>query len=213
MGAKSAVRYLLGIAARQSVVRLVGRLGPNDGVAHATGAETIMSNHTRRGPTSTAKPVRETFLVRTAWRWLLAPVVIVILFGVGDVVRGTAADPAILEGLTGLAPAEVEAQSPEAARFIDFQYRIGGGQLLFVGLALAAITVFGFRSWQPWAWFTMWLLPLWGLAASIAFLVVDRPEGAPFPPPMGSGVVFFAYGACWLAVSYRGFQQQDEGSP
>jgi hypothetical protein len=41
----------------------------------------------------------------------------VILFGIGDII-GTEADPAMLEGVTGLATEEIQEQSPEAARFI-----------------------------------------------------------------------------------------------
>ena len=61
------------------------------------------------------------------------------------------------------------------------------------------------RAWQRWAWWTLWVLPLWALAVSIFFLVQDRPEGTAIPPPLVSGFVFFAYGAFWLAVSNRGF--------
>ena len=154
--------------------------------------------------------VRATFLVRSAWRWLLAPVVIVVLFGVGDVILGNAADPAIVEGLTGLTFEEIELVSPEAASVIDQQARSIGYLLIWLGVALGAILLFGFRRWHRWAWFTMWVLPVWALAVSITMFLADRPEGAPIPPPMVSGVVFFAYGAFWLAASYKGFVDDTE---
>ena len=40
-------------------------------------------------------------LQRNTWKFLLAPTVVIVLFGIGDVARGTDADPAIVEGLSG----------------------------------------------------------------------------------------------------------------
>lgn len=147
-------------------------------------------------------------MLRNAWIWLLVPVVILVLFGVGDIVRGADADPAIVEGLTGLEPSEIESVSPEAGRYIDLQFRFGGIQLTYFALVLASVLVFGFRRWRRWAWFSMWALPLWALSVSLAFVLVDRPDSAPIPPPMVSGFVFFVYAAFWLAVSYRGFSAE-----
>lgn len=144
-------------------------------------------------------------MVRSAWIWLLVPLVILVIFGIGDIVRGTDADPAIVEGLTGLEPSEIEAASPEAAKYIDIQYRFGGIQLTYFGIVLVSVMVFGFRKWRRWAWFTMWALPAWAISVSGVFFIVDRPDSAPIPPPMASGVIFFVYAAFWLAVSYRGF--------
>ncbi len=148
---------------------------------------------------------RASFLVRTAWRWLLAPVLVVVLFGIGDVVLGSAADPAIVEGLTGITFEEIEAVSPEAATVIDLQARSIGYLLIWMGSALTAVLLFGFRRWHRWAWFVMWIMPIWAITTSVTMFLIDRPETAPIPPPMVSGVVFFAYAVFWLAVSYKGF--------
>ena len=152
-----------------------------------------------------SEDARSSFLIRTAWRWLLAPVVLVILFGIGDIILGTDADPAIVEGITGVTFEEIQAVSPEAAKMIDLQARGIGFLLINLGTALLAILLFGFRRWHRWAWFAMWVLPLWAITASISMFLVDRPEGAPLPPPMISGVVFFLYAVFWLAVSYKEF--------
>ncbi len=134
-------------------------------------------------------------LKRNAWKFLLVPTVIIVLFGIGDVVRGTDADPAIVEGLTGLSVDEIAAASPEAVDVIDALTRAQGMLLVWFGIALTAIVWFAYRDWQRWAWWTLWVLPLWALGVSIFFLLQDRPEGAAIPPPMVSGFVFFAYGA------------------
>ena len=144
-------------------------------------------------------------LQRNAWKWLLVPTVIIVLFGIGDVIRGPAADPAILEGLTGLTFEELEAESPAGAQVYDALTRAQGLVLVYFGLTLTAIVWFAFRKWQRWSWFTMWLLPIWSIGVSIFFLLQERAADGPIPPPMVSGFVFFAYAAFWLAVSYRGF--------
>lgn len=152
--------------------------------------------------------VRKPFLARTAWRWLLVPALIVVLFGVGDIARGSAADPAIVEGLTGVTIDELEAMSPEAATVIDLQARGNGLTLVGMGLALTSIIVFGFKQWNRWAWFAAWILPVWAIGVSTMMLLVDRPETAPLPPPMVSGPIFFVYCVFWLAVSYQGFTRE-----
>ena len=81
-------------------------------------------------------------LQRTAWKFLLVPTVIIVLFGIGDVVRGTDADPAIVEGLTGLTVDEITAASPEAADVIDALTRAQGMVLVWFGIALTAIVWF-----------------------------------------------------------------------
>ena len=147
-------------------------------------------------------------LERNAWKFLLVPTVIIILFGIGDLARGTDADPAIVEGLSGLTVAEIAAASPEAADVIDAATRAQGLLLAWFGIVLSSIVWFAFRRWQRWAWWTMWALPVWAIGVSVFFLLQDRPEGATIPPPMVSGFVFFAYAAFWLGVSYRGFSEQ-----
>lgn len=152
-------------------------------------------------------------LQRNAWKWLLVPTVIVILFGIGDVIRGVDADPAIVEGLTGLTIEEIEAASPEGVKVIEGLTRGQGLTLVWFGTALTAIVWFAYRRWQRWAWYTMWLLPVWSISVSIFFLLQDRPAEATIPPPLVSGFVFFAYAAFWLAVSYRGFASPTATAP
>lgn len=146
-------------------------------------------------------------LQRNAWRWLLVPTVIITLFGVGDVIRGLDADPAIVEGLTGRTIADLETASPEAIKALDALTRASGLTLAWFGVALTAIVGFAYRRWERWAWFTTWLLPVWALSISIFLLIQDRPAGAPIPPPMVSGFVFAVYAAFWLVVSSRGFRE------
>lgn len=148
-------------------------------------------------------------LQRNAWKFLLVPTVIIILFGIGDVARGTDADPAIVEGLTGLTVEEIETASPQGADVIDALTRSQGLVLVWFGIALTAIVWFAYRRWQRWSWWTMWVLPLWSIGVSIFLLLQDRPEGAAIPPPLVSGFVFFAYAAFWLLVSYRGFGEEN----
>lgn len=138
------------------------------------------------------------FWQRHAWRFLAGLAVIVLLFGVGDIVRGLDADPAIPEGVTGLTIAEIRAANPAVAGLLDLQVRSGGVHLLMLGGMWLTLVAVPMRAGRRWAWNAVWSLPLWGLTVSVAFLFVDRPAGAPIPPPALSGWVFFAIGAALL---------------
>lgn len=141
---------------------------------------------------------RPGFWRRNAWRFLAGLAVIVVLFGVGDIVRGLDADPAIPEGVTGLTIDEIRSSSPTLAALLDLQVRFGGIHLLILGGLWLTLVSIPLRRGERWAWLALWSLPLWGLAVSVSFLFVDRPEGAPIPPPAISGWVFFALGAAAL---------------
>lgn len=138
------------------------------------------------------------FLRRNAWRFLAGLAVIVVLFGVGDTVRGMDADPAIPEGVTGMTIDEIRSSSPTLASLLDLQVRGGGLHLVMLGGLWLMLTLIPLRRGERWAWRALWSLPLWGLAVSVTFLFVDRPEGAPIPPPAISGWVFFVLGAAAL---------------
>ena len=149
---------------------------------------------------------RPGFWARHAWRILAGLAAIVFLFGVGDIVFGLDADPAIPEGLTGMTLEEIRSAHDSVAGLLDLQVRSGGLHLLLLGALWLVIILKPLRAGERWAWLAAWTLPLWGLAVSVAFLFVPRPEGAPVPPPAISGWVFFLIGAAVLGVLRPGPQ-------
>jgi hypothetical protein len=145
------------------------------------------------------------FWVRHGWKFLLGLVAVIGLFGIGDVIRGLDADPAIPEGVAGLSPDQIRAASPPLASLIDLQVRAGGIQLIVISALWTVILLNPYRNGQRWAWYTMWTFPAWSLAVAVSFLFVDLQPGAP-PPPAVSGWIFFALTALLLFVTRRGFE-------
>jgi len=157
---------------------------------------TVLRAH--KAPASDGAGAGLGFWHRNAWRVLAALAAIVLLFGVGDIVRGLDADPAIPEGVTGMTIEEIRSSSPLLASLLDLQVRFGGIHLLILGSLWLALIWIPLRRGERWAWYATWSLPLWGLAVSVSFLFVELPSGGPIPPPAISGWVFFGIGAAAL---------------
>lgn len=142
---------------------------------------------------------------RYAWIILFVVAVIFALFGLGDIILATAADPAIVEGITGLTPEELGAISPEALHLANFQTRASGGIFLIAGLLAAAIAWTGFRRGERWAWYALLTLPLLNvLIFVVVYTHVDFSAGV-LPPPLLSAPVFLAITVVGLLLPIRRF--------
>lgn len=150
---------------------------------------------------------RGSLIERHDWKVWAGISLIIILFGVGDMQIGGATygvgEAVQFAGITGTTWDELKAADPAAARFIDSQVRSGGAQLLLIGLLSFAITLFGLRRGQRWAWRTMWLWPLWLVLVLIVMLLTERVPGAGIPVPMISGTIFLFITVGTLVLSYR----------
>ena len=128
-----------------------------------------------------------------------------VVFGVGDVLGGVLADPAITVTLAGQSPADIQAAEPTAYRLYDFVTRSGGANLVLIGLLLAAIVAIPYRGGQRWAWWAMWILPAWAALVPVQFLVVGVAAGQPPAPPMVSGPIVAAIAAAVLLLDRQRF--------
>lgn len=138
------------------------------------------------------------FWSRNSWKFLLALVLVIGLFGIGDVIVGVDADPAIPVGIAGLTPDEIRAMSEPVLRLIDLQVRAGGLQLIVMSVLWSVLVLVPLRRGDKWAWYSLWTFPLWGLAVSVSFLFIELQPDHPPPPPAISGWVFFAATAALL---------------
>jgi hypothetical protein len=141
------------------------------------------------------------WLELNAWWGLFATAVIIVVFGITDVFSGAAADPAIPLGLTGMTVDELEAESPTVFILYDTYTRANGVGGVLIGLLFSSVLWFGFRRNQRWAWWTMWLLPIWALGILAFYLVIGVQPDQPPPPPMISGPIIGALCAAILLVS------------
>lgn len=145
------------------------------------------------------------WLDRHAWWGLVFFALVLVLFGVTDVIVGPAADRGIPLGLTGLTLEELRADSPAAYRLFDFVTRLHGASLVVVGLLGTAILLYAFRRDQRWAWWVMWALPVWALGGAMFYLIAGVEPDQPPPPPLVTGPILAVLSAAILLVSARRF--------
>ena len=141
------------------------------------------------------------WLERHAWWGLMAIAILYIVFGVTDLIIGPNADVGIPLGLTGMTPAELEAEGPSAYRMFDFMTRTNGWSLVMIGWLMVAVLWFGFRRNERWAWWTMWFIPVWTAGIGVFYLAAGVDPAQPPPPPMISGPIVAAISAAILLVS------------
>jgi hypothetical protein len=148
---------------------------------------------------------KEPFIQRNAWIVFIIVAVIFLLFGVGDVIRGMDADPAIAESIAGQSWEEAQRSSPKLANLIDLMVRGQGSTIAILAILSIAVTYYAFRPGERWAWYALWILPVWNAAIFLAFITAERQAGFAPPPPMLSAPVFFSITALALVLSYRRF--------
>jgi hypothetical protein len=136
---------------------------------------------------------------------LLAIAVVLVIFGVGDIQAGPTADPAITTAIAGMSNEEVAADGAVGYRLYDFAVRMGGLNLVIIGLLLASILVGPYRAGVRWAWSTMWLLPTWAVAVPLLIVAFGPAPGVPLPPPAISGPIVAVIAAAALLADRRRF--------
>ncbi len=148
---------------------------------------------------------KETFVQRNAWIVFIVIAVIFVLFGIGDVIRGMDADPAIAESIAGIPWEDLQDSSPAIAYLIDLMVRSQGFTIIVLSILSIAITLYAFKPGERWAWYALWIWPIWNLAIFLFFITADRQTGFTAPPPMLSAPVFFSITFLTLVLSYRKF--------
>ena len=142
---------------------------------------------------------------RRGW-WVLALIAAtLVVFGIGDVLLGVMADPAITRTLSGRSPDAVRAAEPTAFRLYDFASRGAGLNLLLLGILLLAIVAIPYRAAERWAWWLAWFLPAWAAAIPLQFLIFGPATGQPPAPPMISGPIVAVLAVGVLLLDRRRF--------
>jgi hypothetical protein len=131
--------------------------------------------------------------------------VVFALFGASDMVLGKDADPAIAESILGAKLDALEPTNPETVQLIALFNRALGSAILFLSILALSITAVPYRRGERWAWYVLWLWPVWNAIIFINFYSAPRQPDFPTPPPMLSSPIFFAISAFALLISYRKF--------
>ena len=149
----------------------------------------------------------ETSFERHAWKVFTGLSLIVVLFGVGDVLSGgltfQTGEDVLFYSLSGTTWGELNAAAPGPANLINYQVRAGGVYLLMTGLLSLSITLTGLRRGDRWAWYAMWVWPLGIVLIDAQLLSSVRTLGSGIPVPVISGTIFIIVSVATLALSYR----------
>jgi peptidoglycan/LPS O-acetylase OafA/YrhL len=140
------------------------------------------------------------WLQRHAWQFLLTMTVLMAVIGVNPVVNGINEDPSVPLGVAGMTAAELQADNAQSFRLIDLQSRFTGLDLIVMGTLLGAVLVGAFRHNARWAWWAMWLLPLWAVSIFVMILMTGLMPGQPPPTPVISGPVIALLSSALLLV-------------
>lgn len=151
---------------------------------------------------------RGNFFVRHGWKIFLVISLIFGLFGIGDFSLGMKADPAIAESITGVTWEQTQTNSPEVAHLIDMQVRAGGVHLIVLSALSVVICLLGYRRGQRWAWYALWIFPIWMVLLFVLFFTASRNLNMPPPPPLISAPIFFAITTVTLLFTYSHFFEE-----
>jgi hypothetical protein len=149
----------------------------------------------------------ETLVERHAWKVLLGLSAVIALFGLDDITKGgstyATGETALFQGVTGLTWQELQSANPRVANLVDLNVRSGGSTLLSLGLLSALVCLTGLRRGERWAWYAMWIWPLWLALAVYLTWSAEKVPGAGTPVPVISGTILFLVAVLTLALSSR----------
>jgi hypothetical protein len=146
----------------------------------------------------------ETFFERHTWKILPGLILLIGLFGVGDMFGGASelqtGETVLMHRITGMSWNELQAASPNVANLINVIYRMNGASLMVIALLGLAVCLTSFRRGERWAWIALWALPLWMVLTVYFLLAVEKQPGSGTPVPVISGSILFAISAALLGV-------------
>ena len=127
---------------------------------------------------------------RRLWWMLPALSVVLVLFGISDVLIGITSDPGITVSIVGLTPTELHTVSGDGYRLADFMVRTQGLAIAAFGLLLTFVLLMPYRAALRWSWYAAFILPAWAITVPLAYLAFGVAPGVPPSPPMVSGPIF-----------------------
>lgn len=152
------------------------------------------------------------FFDRFAWVVFAVLGVIVVLFGAGDINSGgtslQSGEAVLFSSMTGTTWDELRVANPGAAKLIDYLWRAEGAALVLVGLLTVAISLSALRRGERWAWYAMWVFPLWVALVYLVFWIAQPDLHSGIPIPLISGAVFLVITVATLALSSRRYLRQ-----
>ena len=153
---------------------------------------------------------------RYAWIPLLVVILLMGLNGLTDLVAGGSefqtGETIFMHSVTGISWNELRSQSPGVANLVDVLLRMAGVAEIMIALLNIMICLTGFRRGERWAWFALWLIPLWFLVINLFILSVAKLPHSGSPVPVISGSILASICVAALGLSYRKFFRSQQRS-
>jgi hypothetical protein len=151
----------------------------------------------------------ETFLERRSWILLLVVILLLSLNGLSDITMGGSelqtGETVFMHSITGISWNELRAQSPRVANLIDVLLRMAGAAEIMLALLSMAICLTGFRRGERWAWFALWIIPLWFGVTDFFILTVEKLPGSGTAVPVIPAFTLALICIATLGLSHRKF--------
>ena len=145
------------------------------------------------------------WLRRHAWQLLFGITALIAFIGLNPVRQGIREDSSIPLAFAGMTPDQLQSDNAQTFRLIDVQARFSGIDLIVIGILFSTVLATGFRRNERWAWWAMWLLPIWGTAVSATILRQGLVEGQAPPSPLFTGPLIAALSSALLLVTVPRF--------
>jgi hypothetical protein len=162
-----------------------------------------------RDTPSEALRIDGTLFERHSWKVLAGLILVIGSFGVGDMLHGAAdlqsGETVLMHSVTRTSWNELLATSPNVANLIDLKFRTEGSSYAAIALLTLIICLGGLRRGERWAWYALWIFPMW-MALTVYFVIhADKDPSYGTPVPIISGTFFFVVSVLMLGVSSRKF--------
>jgi hypothetical protein len=157
-----------------------------------------------------------TFIERFAWIPLLIVILLLSLNGLSDMIAGGAefqtGETVFIHSITGISWNELQASSPGVANLVDVLLRMAGAAEIIMALLSAAVCLTGFRRGERWAWFMLWVIPLWFGVTDLFILTVEKVPGSGMAVPVIPSFIFVIICVISLGLSCRKFFRSQQRS-
>jgi hypothetical protein len=151
----------------------------------------------------------QSFFERHAWILLLVVILLLSLNGLSDITMGGSelqtGETVFMHSITGISWNELRLESPRVANLIDVLMRMAGAAEIMLALLSAAVCLIGFRRGERWAWFALWVIPLWFGVTDFFILTVEKLPGSGTAVPVIPAFILGLICLVSLGLSYRKF--------
>lgn len=106
-----------------------------------------------------------------AWIIISAIGVLTILGGLPHAL-GVNTDPTTAESIVGIALSDLKALNPMFFDLYDFYFRFGGWSDVGFAFLMTVISSTAYRKGERWAWYTLWIVPIYFLGSAAIIMSV-----------------------------------------